>query len=91
MVRATARRIAAGTTVIPCHLFLGAVCEPGGLLTVDRGGSAAGANRICDLPAGGDFLPNFPIATELDSQGSQEKSEITCVAATQGATIFYST
>ena len=92
MIRATSRRIT-GTVVIPCHLFLGATTEPTATLTVDRGIIAAIANRICTLPSATlveNFMPNFPVATELDSEGGQEKSTITCVAATAGATIFYS-
>lgn len=93
MGRATSRRIT-GSVVIDCHLFLGATTEPTATLTVDRGGTALIANRICTLPSASlveSFLPNFPIATELDSEGAQQKSRITCVAATAGATIFYST
>lgn len=90
MRRATSVRIT-GATTIECHFFYGAVCEPTATLTVDRGGAVAVANRIVELAAGGSFLPNFAIATELDTDGAAQKSRIHCVPGVVGVTIFYST
>jgi len=90
MIRASSLRVT-GAVTIDCHLFLGATVDPAaGTLTVDRGAAVVAANRIATVAAGEHFLPSFPIATELDSEGGQQKSRIH-VAGSTNATIFYST
>lgn len=90
MVRASSQRLASPAT-IDCHLFLGVICEPTATVNVYRGRDASdAAARLCQLAAGGQFTPNFPISTEDNAEGPAQKSAIHVVPGTAGVTVFYS-